>query len=363
MPSFGEFTTKLVLILRHVTWWGLCAACLAGLIPGVAAQSTPSWEGMAEDRAALAQQTILLGMRLYLESELEVVELDVSWAQSPKAMRRDLEALVDDVMALQGERELPGFDGFSQEVLELLGDVEELDERDLARTSGRMSRPLEERFYLLVQGRLNELEMQLALELGVFQRSGLWEQIAVQGGWSMPKDPGVGGTMEAVSVPISRALRDVLEAEDRSAFPSASVSPAWSETPPPVSASPARGPRSVTDVPALADLNVPERFDVPFASGSSVLDLNARMQLAEVRDLMVRFPQLRAVCTGHADAHGPRRMNEELSRVRAEAVRAKILECGVAEERVLMNYFGEDRAGWEPEWDRRVEVTFYWMEP
>lgn len=361
MPCFGGLKTGLVLILRHVTWWGLCAAFLVGLIPGVAAQSTPSWEGMAEDRAALAQQTLLFGMRLYLESELVVDELDVAWAQSPKAMRRDLEELVDDVMALQGERELPGFAGFSNEVLELLGDVEELDERDLARTSGRMNRPVEERFYLLVQGRLNELETQLALELGVYQRSGLWEQIAMQGGWNMPEDPGVGGTMEAVSVPISRAMRDVLESEDHSAFPSAPSAPRGGGLDA-IPAPPARGPLPVTEVPALAELNVPERFDVPFAPGSSVLDLNARMQLAEARDLLVRFPQLRVVCTGHADANGPRRMNEELSRVRAEAVRAKILESGVSEERVLMNYFGEERAGWEPEWDRRVEVAFYWME-
>lgn len=319
---------------------------------------------MAEDRVALTQQTMMMGMRLFLESELEVVELDVAWGQSPKAMRKALEGLVDDVMALQGERELPGFVGFSNEVLELLQDVEELDERDLARTAGRMNRPVEERFYRLVQGRLNELEMQLALELGVFERSGLWDQIASQAGWSMPEDPGQGGTLSAISVPMSRATRDALEAEDASAFPSAPAAapPAWlGELTDLVNTPAPAGPLPVSEVPALRDLNLPDQFDVPFAPGSAVLDLNARMQLAEVRDVMTRFPQLHVVCTGHADAHGPRRMNEALSRVRAEAVRAKILESGIAEQRVLMNYFGEDRAGWEPEWDRRVEVAFYWM--
>lgn len=322
---------------------------------------------MAADRVALTQQTMLLSMRLYLESELQIEGLDVAWESAPKAMRKELEALVDDVMSLQGQRGLPGFSGFSSTVLALMEDVEELDERDLVRGGGRMDRPIEERFYVLVQARLSELELQLALELGVFQRSGLWERIVAAAGWAVPLDPGTGGVMEALSVPSSRATREVLQAEDRAAFPSAEIAaPSWiAELAALIQAGnpqPKSGLLPASQVPALVAMNLPDRFDVPFASGSAVLDLNARLQLAEVRDLMVRYPQLRVVCTGHADAYGDRRTNEELSKIRAEAVRAKILECGVSEERVLMNYFGEDRAGWEPERDRRVEVAFYWEE-
>lgn len=335
-------------------------ACSA--LPAAQAQGAPSWGELAPDRLALAQQTALLSMRLYLESELELDGMDVTWRQSPRAMRKALDGVVNQVMALQGERGLDGFGGFSEAVEWLLEDVEELDERDALRGSGRIDRSVEERFYVLLEGRLNEVELQLALELGVFERSGLWDRIVSASGWEFPADPGAGAVLEALEVPVSRRTREVLGARDESAFPASAAAqvPDWvgqlaallGGAPPPTP-----GPNG------LEALNLPESFDVPFAPGSAVLDLNARMQLAEVRDLMTRHPELRVVCTGHADSNGPRKANEALSRVRAEAVQAKLLESGVSQDRVLMNYFGEDRAGWDPEDDRRVEVRFIWDGP
>lgn len=317
---------------------------------------------MPPDRAALSQQTMVMSMRLLLEAQIEVDGLDVSWGQSPRTLRRRLDEVVEGVMALQGERSLPGFYGFSETVEWLLEDVEELDERDVLRGGGRPDRSAEERFYVLVQGRLYELELQLALELGVFERTGLWERIVSAAGWELPEDPGLGQVMAAVDIPLSSSTRDLLAMEDEVDLPRPVVAePDWvgqlaellgTSRPQEVSAPQA--------VPELVALNLPESFDVPFGPGSAVLDLNARMQLAEVRDLMGAHPELRVVCTGHADANGSRRTNEELSKVRAEAVRAKLLESGVDPSRVLMNYFGEDRAGWAPEEDRRVEVRFYW---
>jgi outer membrane protein OmpA-like peptidoglycan-associated protein len=240
--------------------------------------------------------------------------------------------------------------------------VEELDERDVAR--GRMDRSVEERMYVLVQSRMSELELQLAMELGIFERSGLWERIMAAAGWDLPVDPGIGNAMEALEIPLSRETQRILSAEDDSFWPvvkeRTEVAPTWVGQLAAMLGG-ANGVHSVSNSSLpLEELHLPESFDVPFAAGSAVLDLNARMQLAEVRDLMGRYPELRVVCTGHADANGPRRSNEELSKVRAEAVRAMLLESGVDPARVLMNYFGEERAGWVPEDDRRVEVRFHW---
>ena len=65
------------------------------------------------------------------------------------------------------------------------------------------------------------------------------------------------------------------------------------------------------------------------------------------------------VCTGHADVTGDRSANLALSKKRAQAVRAHLLESGVESPRVVLNYFGEERATNQGALDRRVEVAFF----
>lgn len=318
----------------------------------------------------MAQETMMMSLRLYLDGHLELGGLDVEWSKSPKAMMKDMEEIVSSVMVLLGEDDLPGFNGFSTTIEGFLSDVEELDERDLARIHG-MDRSIQERFYTLVRGRVMELELQLSLEIGAQQDSGLWSRIGQQGGFGGGAD-GAGSPPEisSMNVPNSRQTRSILEASDDSAWPGSEpgaprleVVGAQVDSPTSgllIAGSVNTGLIPASQVPVLAEMQLPDHFDVPFAVGSAVLDLNARMQLAQVRDLLVRFPRMHIVCTGHADATGLRISNEELSRNRALAVRSKLLESGVSEDRVLMNYFGEEYAGWVPSKDRRVEVTFLW---
>ena len=111
--------------------------------------------------------------------------------------------------------------------------------------------------------------------------------------------------------------------------------------------------------PVLSKLNLPASFDVQFYEGSTRLTLAAQLQLNEVLEYMGMHPSLRVVCTGHADVTGDRTANLNLSKRRAQAVRAHMLESGVASTRVLLNYFGEERASNRGALDRRVEVAFF----
>jgi len=56
---------------------------------------------------------------------------------------------------------------------------------------------------------------------------------------------------------------------------------------------------------------------------------------------------------------GDRAANLALSKRRAETVRTHLLESGVASTRVVLNYFGEERAQNRGALDRRVEVAFF----
>ena len=109
----------------------------------------------------------------------------------------------------------------------------------------------------------------------------------------------------------------------------------------------------------LRTLNLPKSFSVQFYEGSTRLTLAAQLQLNEVVEVMGMHERLRVVCTGHADVKGDRAANLALSKRRAEAARAHLLESGVASTRVVLNYFGEERAQNRGALDRRVEVAFF----
>ena len=111
--------------------------------------------------------------------------------------------------------------------------------------------------------------------------------------------------------------------------------------------------------PVLAALQLPASFDVPFYEGSARLTLTAQLQLNEVMEYLGMYPQLRVVCTGHADLTGDRAANLALSKKRAQAVQRHLLESGVLSTRVVLNYFGEERASNRGALDRRVEVAFF----
>ena len=110
---------------------------------------------------------------------------------------------------------------------------------------------------------------------------------------------------------------------------------------------------------ASGALRLPEFIDVSFYTGSANLTLGAQLQLNEIIEVMGRHPQVRVVCTGHADLPGDRQFNLTLSRRRAEAVRAYLLQSGIEPARALLNFFGEERASTTGPSDRRVEVRFY----
>jgi outer membrane protein OmpA-like peptidoglycan-associated protein len=105
--------------------------------------------------------------------------------------------------------------------------------------------------------------------------------------------------------------------------------------------------------------NIPDKFDIRFYNGSYDLSINAQIYLNEAVGLLFRYPQVRALCTGHSGVLEESVDNLDLSKARAKAVREFILESGIAPERVIMNFFGEEQAENNGSIDRRVIITFF----
>ncbi len=121
------------------------------------------------------------------------------------------------------------------------------------------------------------------------------------------------------------------------------------------SASPS-GPHEnpIADLSELTGRNITVRF----ARLSVDLDANGKALLNEVFEQLARNPEDRVLITGYTDKSGDPAVNMHLSELRAKAVRDHLAQRGIAAERLLVNFYGDNRSvGRDPE-QRRVEVEW-----
>ena len=342
---------------------------------------------------------------VYLRGEMRVEDNDIGWSSSVRNVGKDMERIVRDLMRRRAFAGQEDFKGFSEEVAMLLVDFEELDMRDVERMRGSGTRSFEERTYVLIEQRVQEILLQCGVELGRYVNRGLLQKIGTVeqslpveelSRWTNPDEnvplepielnfnletmslldredestwPEEGGDARAggANVPEWQSMQDMMqrilslvEAQEARIQALERGSPAPSVNPRDVAAqswNPNR-PLPASD-PVLASLQLPASFDVQFYEGSARLTLTAQLQLNEVMEYLGMYPQLRVVCTGHADLTGDRAANLALSKKRAQAVQRHLMESGVLSTRVVLNYFGEERASNRGALDRRVEVAFF----
>ena len=342
---------------------------------------------------------------VYLRGEMRVEDNDIGWSSSVRNVGKDMERIVRDLMRIRAFTGQEDFKGFSEEVAMLLVDFEELDMRDVERMRGSGTRSFEERTYVLIEQRVQEILLQCGVELGRYVNRGLLQKIGTVE-QSLPveelsrwTDPGDNVPLEPIELNFNLETMSLLDREDESTWPgeAGDSGPAtanaseWQSmqdmmqrilslveaqeariqalelgNPAPSSnlrdvAAQSWNPNrpSPASDPELAALQLPASFDVQFYEGSARLTLTAQLQLNEVMEYLGMYPQLRVVCTGHADLTGDRAANLALSKKRAQAVQRHLLESGVLSTRVVLNYFGEERASNRGALDRRVEVAFF----
>ena len=131
-----------------------------------------------------------------------------------------------------------------------------------------------------------------------------------------------------------------------------------------VTAGPGDVAAEVSSLQVELDALIPEiREKVVFASGSDALSGEARATLDKVVTAMERYPQPVVEVAGHTDDVGDPVANAELSRRRAAAVAAYLVDQGIDGERLMARGAGQDEpidTNDTPEGranNRRVELT------
>ena len=110
----------------------------------------------------------------------------------------------------------------------------------------------------------------------------------------------------------------------------------------------------IANLSRLTGRNVTIRFE----RNSTAIGPEFRSLLNEVFDQLVRAPMDRLLITGYADRVGDPALNMRLSEQRSKAVRAYLMERGIAGERLLLNYFGASRSEGRDPSERRVEIEW-----
>lgn len=346
---------------------------------------TVLWGQLDEEpgiRSYRTQQLVMANIGHYLDGAVEVdVEAGtVSWHASSRQVERNIRSIIEQVASYQSMDAALKDVALSAETTALIERVSNLSFRDLRHW--RMAEGLSEaeQWYVMVQSALDEVRMQIGMDLKVHLNQTLMD--ALQGSVSLDASNAEwleideGQTLPAMDWERSDATSNDLSGNDASVWPTPAANDAEMavilerilqlienqetrlrqlET----GGSPSIAmPSGVPELSAGA-LRLPEYIDVSFYTGSAKLTLGAQLQLNEIIEVMGRHPQVRVVCTGHADLPGDRQSNLALSRRRAEAVRAYLLQSGIEPARALLNFFGEERASTTGPSDRRVEVRFY----
>lgn len=383
-PHLGEKSSKL-----HLEW----LLCFLSFWSFAAVMAQPDSNRQQRPRA---HQLMLENIEFYLDESV-LVQTDrglVAWKDSERSVLQKLEQIVRQVASLQTlDSEMSRF-SFSDEVVALIHYVSGLDHRDLRRW--RMAEGLTEaeQWYVLTQSALDELKMQIAMELNVHLNPTLFEQIErdfidQSDGQGKPSDEmdmeewlvfDPNRSLPAAPMEWSDASNRSLSELDRSSFfilPETGSPSDWEswmqklvqlmemqemriralETGRNSVNSEGFGPVSFPW--KESGLQLPDRMDISFRSGSYDLDLNAKLRLNEVMGILCRHPEIRLVCTGFADASGERSANLDLSKRRAQIVRDYILQSGVRTDRVLLNYYGEEEMGGAGNNQRLVKIQFF----
>ena len=337
----------------------------------------------ASVRLYRAQQLIMDNVGYYLEGAV-VVDIEsgsVAWTVSERDVLRTLGEVIRHAASLQRMEGLVAEIALSEETEALIQRVSNLTVHDLRHW--RMANGLTEaeQWYVMVETSLDELRMQVGMDLNVYLNRTLmqtlqthsvetpsqnavdaeWLEIhegvplpalswdasdATSGALSLTDGSSWGGGADGDLTAILNRILELLERQDRRLSRLEG------------------GDTGASHAPVSAEfdggaLRLPESLDVTFYSGSARLTLGAQLQLNEIIELMGRYSTMRVVCTGHADLPGDRQSNLALSRRRAETVRTYLLQSGIAPERALLNFFGEEQASATGPADRRVEVRFF----
>jgi len=363
------------------------------------------YEPARNDDQSRMQELISDAINFYIDRAVLVTDDKLSLIKPTDLMHRELGQIVRDAVQYYNYKEIVDFKGFSSDIKRKLQSIDGMSLNRPEWSPELKGNKLADARFFFVQNTLNNLRADLKDEIGIFTDSNLMVQIGssetelakdqdrlLNEVRSMKKDD----LLAPLEIEFSNATLNLLASEDEFVLPtytqktpddfadkilamleqnSAKIDAIRNDVEEikrqPVSYDTSFQSQIDELKGMLNELingnrpasgayvsNLPDGFDVRFNTGSTALSIDAKMQLNELVEIMGVNPQMRIILTGFADTSGSRDLNLKLSKDRANAVRKYLISSGIEQFRILINYFGEERAAGANAAERRVEVEF-----
>ncbi|MFM1931911.1 MAG: hypothetical protein RL226_1214 [Bacteroidota bacterium] len=362
------------------------------------------YEPAGESDQDRLQQLIADAINFYIDRAVIISTDRLKLLKSADAMHKELGQIVEDALEYYNYRDVTSFKGFSNEIKKSLIELDGFLLNDPAWNPDLKGSKLADARFFLIESKLNDLKAELKKEIGIYTTSNLMVQVGsstqqleenqaalLDEVRNIRKDSPLelldiafsdatlnllAGDDEFVLAPyentetdlaskilamlnennnrLDQLQKEVNDLKSRAYKPNDEVQDQLNDLKEMLTSLVASGAAGFTPVVS----NLPDAFDVRFSTGSVALNIDAKMQLNELVEIMAVNPKLRVILTGFADTSGSRELNLKLSRDRANSVRKYLLTAGVEHYRILTNFFGEERANGTDEVDRRVEVEF-----
>ncbi len=354
------------------------------------------YEPIAEEEIGRLERLIGNALSYYVDQMVVIAGDRVHLTKKKKIIIKELNQIVEDGIKFYNYQALKNFSGFSQAVV---NQIEALANLDLSSIQSDADET-ESLKYFYVQSRLNDLKLLLNIEIGNFSNQNLFHVSAIDSGdltadeqalilselgnmdlhdpldniegdlspevlqilsSLSEQEQGVSdGNFDLIFATVrenSKRLDDIQNQLNMLAnVPTASIQKQIDDLQSAIHKILENG--QIVSGSELVP-NLPKKITLTYPQASSTLNLGQEFILNELVEVLARNPRLRVVITGYTDLTGTAYSNWNLSKQRATNVRNFLLNRGLDDNRMIMNYYGEKFAHSNSPDERKVEIEFF----
>lgn len=351
------------------------------------------YEPFPHEEAGRLENLIGNALSFYVDRLIEVKDDNILIAKTKKTIFKELNSIVREGIKYYNYNPLNEFSGFSEQVKKQIEVLFTLDFNSISQS-------LEKNKYYYIQKELNDLKLLLNIEIGNIKNNDMFHVSNVIHSAILPNDQEellneienlqINAPLENLDVAMSDQIKDILAQVDDESSAAASGdydllysmikrnSVILDSLQKQISNSSLNQnlnyQNQIDELRAtIYDLikkgqssnggelvpNLPQIITTIFAKGQSSLTLGQQFVLNELIDLLAYNPRLKIVITGYTDKSGSYSSNWALSKKRALSVRQFLLNRGIDDNRMILNFYGEKFATNSAEKDRKVEIEFF----
>lgn len=345
------------------------------------------YEPIASEEDGKLEKLIGRALSFYIDRLIKIENDEIILSKNKKTILKELNSIVDDGIKYYNYTPLNNFPGFSKHIELQVEMLFNLDFSNVIKTE------IEKYYY--IQKELNDLKLQVNIEIGNTSNNTILNFSSINNVGITPnaqaellaeiKNMSLNDPLENIELELSESLKAILSITDEESKSSDNYDLLYSmiktnsiqlgEIQKQLKGDTTLNYQNQIDelrslineliqnghsVPSNTLVpNLPKLISTSFGNGESELSLGQQFILNELIDVLAHNPRLKILITGFTNQSGTASSNWSLSKKRAINVRNFLLNRGIDDNRMILNYYGEKFATNNSSEDRKVEIEFF----